>query len=68
MNSIDPCPWVQGGGLQCAGYHAVRCDYGQVSSVVSNSAAPWIEAHQASLSITNSRSVLKLMSIQPCFS
>lgn len=30
MNSIDPCPWVQGGGLQCAGYHAVRCDYGQV--------------------------------------
>ena len=30
MNSVDPCPWVQGGGLQYAGYHAVRCNYGQV--------------------------------------
>ena len=27
-------------------------------------AAPWIAAHQASLSITNSRSLLKLMSIE----
>ena len=33
-------------------------------SVVSNSATPWIAAHQASLSITNSRSSLKLMSIK----
>ena len=33
-------------------------------SVVSNSATPWIAAHQASLSITNSRSSLKLMSIE----
>ena len=33
-------------------------------SVVSNSATPWITAHQASLSITNSRSLLKLMSIE----
>ena len=33
-------------------------------SVVSNSATPWIAAHQASLSITNSRSLLKLMSIE----
>ena len=32
-------------------------------SVVSNSATPWTEVHQASLSITNSRSLLKLMSI-----
>ena len=32
-------------------------------SVVSNSATPWIAAHQASLSITNSRSLLKLMPI-----
>ena len=31
-------------------------------SVVSNSATPWTAAHQASLSITNSRSWLKLMS------
>ena len=33
-------------------------------SVVSNSATPWIAARQASLSITNSRSSLKLMSIE----
>ena len=33
-------------------------------SVVSNSATPWIAACQASLSITNSRSLLKLMFIE----
>ena len=33
-------------------------------SVVSNSATPWIAAHQASLSITNSWSLPKLMSIE----
>ena len=33
-------------------------------SVVSNSATPWIAAHQASLSITNSWSSLKLTSIE----
>ena len=33
-------------------------------SVVSNSATPWTTAHQASLSITNSRSIPKLMSIE----
>ena len=33
-------------------------------SVVSNSATPWTAAHQSSLSITNSRSLLKLMSIK----
>ena len=33
-------------------------------SVVSNSATPWITARQASLSITNSRSLPKLMSIE----
>ena len=33
-------------------------------SVVSDSATPWTAAHWASLSITNSQSVLKLMSIQ----
>ena len=32
--------------------------------VVSNSATPWTAARQASLSITNSRSLLKLMSIE----
>ena len=33
------------------------------SSAVSNSATTWTAAHQASLSITNSRSLFKLMSI-----
>ena len=33
-------------------------------SVMSNSATPWITARQTSLSITNSRSLLKLMSIE----
>ena len=33
-------------------------------SVVSNSVTPWTAACQASLSITNSRSLLKLMSIE----
>ena len=33
-------------------------------SVVSHSATPWTVARQASLSITNSRSLLKLMSIE----
>ena len=33
-------------------------------SVVSNTATPWIAAHQASLSITNSQSLPKLMSIE----
>ena len=32
--------------------------------VMSDSATPWTEAHQASLSITNSRSLLKLISIE----
>ena len=34
-------------------------------SVVSDSLTPWTAASQASLSITNSRSLLKLMSIKP---
>ena len=33
-------------------------------SVMSDSATPWTAAHQASLSITNSHSLLKLMSIE----
>ena len=33
-------------------------------SVVSNSATPWTAAHQATLSITNSWSLLKFMSIE----
>ena len=45
------------------GYHMIIVTV-QFSSVVSDSATPWIAAHQASLSITNSRSLLKLMSIE----
>ena len=44
-----------------------RFQFGPVQfshSVVSDSATPWITAHQASLSITNSWSSLKLMSIE----
>ena len=37
-------------------------------SVVSTSAIPWITARQASLSITNSQSLLKLMSIESVMS
>ena len=41
------------------------CSWSQLShSVVSNSVTPWTEACQASLSITNSHSLLKLMSIE----
>ena len=36
----------------------------QFSSVTYDSATPWTATHQASLSITNSRSLLKLMSIE----
>ena len=46
--------------------HYIRLPLTQVQfshSVVSNSATPCTSAHQASLSITNSQSVLKLMSI-----
>ena len=32
-------------------------------SIVSDSAAPWTAARQASLSVSNSRSLLKLMSV-----
>ena len=46
-----------------------RCNYGPFSSIQSLSrvrlfATPWIAARQASLSITNSQSLLKLMSTE----
>ena len=41
-----------------------RVERVQFSSVVSNSVTPWTAACQASLSITNSRSLLKLRSIE----
>ena len=54
---MTPCP-----------RHIVRpWEYSSVQfslSVVSDSATPWNAAHQASLSISNYRSLLKLMSIE----
>ena len=41
-------------------YYSVQVSH----SVVSDSATPWTAAHQASLSITNCRHLLKLMSIE----
>jgi len=40
----------------------------QLLSCVRLFATPWTAAYQASLSITNSQSLLKLMSIQPSYS
>ena len=45
------------------GYHMIIVIV-QFSSVMSDSATPWIAARQASLSITNSRSSLRLTSIE----
>ena len=41
-----------------------REQFSSVISVMSNSVAPWTAARQDSLSITNSGSLLKLMSIE----
>ena len=57
-------------GLPKFGIFIIALMHGQLQSVhfshsvVSNSATPWTAACQASLSITNSRSLLKLMSIE----
>ena len=63
------CRWEcgeQGTLVHCLGW---ECKLVQFSSVQSLSrvrffATPWIAAHQTSLSITNSQSLLKLMSIE----
>ena len=57
------------GSLLCQRYHEFTIadleDFSSVHhSVVSDSANPWTAAHQASLSITNSQSLLKPMSIE----
>ena len=56
--------WCQGVGdtSQCTSLYQIRSD--QSLSRVRLFATPWIAARQASLSITNSRSSLKLMSIE----
>ena len=49
---------------ECYVYSSVQFRH----SVVSNSATPWTAGPQASLSITNSQSLLKLMSIESVMS
>ena len=44
--------------------HFAKLNFQFSCSVMSNSETPWTAARQASLSITNSRSLLKLMSIE----
>ena len=41
-----------------------HCKANSVQFSLSNSATPWTAAHQASLSITNPQSLLKLLSIK----
>ena len=60
VSPVCVCVCTRSSFLQCV---CVSC------SVVSDSATPWPAAHQASLSITNPWSLLKLMSIEsvmPC--
>ena len=70
------CDWHQGslqsfptchraGRLRITGVYALERQSVQFScSVMSDSATPWTAACQASLSITNTQSLLKLMSIE----
>ena len=54
-------PWTEEpSGLQSIQFSSVQFS----RSVTSNSVTPWTAARQASLSITNSRSLLKLTSIE----
>ena len=48
----------------CEGMTSVKCSSGQSLSCVRLFVTPWTAAHQASLSITKSQSLLKLMSIE----
>ena len=67
----DTTEWLSTCAIPWPRYSILRYRYSlrqisdQIScSVTSDSAIPWIAAHQASLSITNSQSLLKLMSIE----
>ena len=54
--------------INFSAYNFSAYDFNSVQfshSVVSDSGTPWTAAHQASLSITNSQSLPKLMSIEP---
>ena len=45
-------------------FHHTRFNKGGISVAQSDSETPWTATHQASLSITNSQSLLKFMSIE----
>ena len=53
---------------QIQAFSIFSCSVQFSRSVVSDFASPWTAAHQASLSITNSQSLLKLMSIESVMS
>ena len=56
---------LRDGKYACENMLNIRCHSVQLNcSVVSDSVTPWITARQASLSITNSQSLPKLMSIE----
>ena len=62
-----PITVAQQEAINFSAYNFSAYDFNSVQfsrSVVSDSASPGITAHQASLSITNSRSLPKLMSIE----
>ena len=48
----------------CNGPHPMKCQFSSVAQSCLTLCAPWIAAQQASLSITNSQSSLRLMSIK----
>ena len=54
----------KGNAKECANYCTIALSSVQLLSCVRLFAAPWSAAYQASLSITNSRSLLKLMPIE----
>ena len=62
MGDLEGWWWPDGGGW--AVNRMVQCSSVQSLSRVRLFGAPWIAARQASLSITNSRSLLKLMPIE----
>ena len=68
-SSLYDLPWAPQGRFgtvpnQGSSSQETTCSVQLSCSAVSHSATPWTAAHQASLSITNSRSSPKLMSIE----
>ena len=65
--SSHPCPWLHFPTPTCISLASHSDQFSSVQfshSVMSDSVTPWTAAHQSSMFITNSRSLLKLMSIE----